>query len=87
MILSFEQFTKANNELEKIIHDCDKQNIEAELKRNLDDIPNKKKRNYLDHLSSLFLNVLLNRVDELGQHAKDKSIEARRVISEIKNSL
>lgn len=86
-ILSFEQLTKVNKDLKTIIEENQRESIEEEGKQNLKDIPEKEKRNYIDHLSSLFLNALLIRVKESGQDAKEKSIEARLVISDLNNNL
>ena len=87
MILSYEHFAQAKNETERIIELCSKEEIKNELVVSLKNIPQQEQSNYLDHLSSLFLNVLLNRVDELGIEAKEKAIEARSAIAELKNHL
>lgn len=86
MILTFDEFTKANEILNSLINDTDINQIETELNERLSDISSDKKTAFLNHLNSLFLNVMLNRLDELGPTAKEKSIKARAVISSLINS-
>lgn len=81
MILNFEDFESAAKIVNNVIFNIDETEIENEI---LNSISDKKddiiKRNYLRHLNALFLNVILNRVNELGKTVENKAFIARRVI-------
>ena len=81
-LLTFDEFEKATEIVDEIITSTDL-DIEQKIKAETETIPDDKKREFLNHLNSLFLNVLLNRLDELGNEAKSKSTQARDVISKI----
>jgi hypothetical protein len=84
MILKFDEFTKAKDLVDKIIKETPIDDIEVELENSTQDMTdNEKKRSFYNHLSSLFLNVMLNRLEELGNDAKDKSTRARQVINDL----
>jgi hypothetical protein len=84
MILKFDEFTKAKDLVDKIIKETPIDDIRTELEKATQDInDNETKRSFYNHLSSLFLNVMLNRLEELGNDAKDKSTRARQVINDL----
>lgn len=87
MLLDFEQFAKAAEEVNRIIALPENSNLETEINKSGLTIPNEKKREFFRHMNSLFLNILLNRLDELGSSAEQRSIEARRIIVNIINTL
>lgn len=78
--LTTEEFKKAREAVDNIINAPDTSNIESEIERAAQDIPSEKKRAFLNHMNSLFLNILLNRLDELGESARNKSFKARKAI-------
>ena len=85
MLLTFEDFKEAEKTVDRIIHQTDLQDIDDELEKAIENIPNDKRRSFLNHLNNLFLNVLLNRIDDLGESAKEKSNAARKKIMELIN--
>jgi hypothetical protein len=87
MLLNFEQFTLAAEEVNRIIALPANSNLETEIKNSGSKIPVEKRREFFRHMNSLFLNILLNRLDELGSDAEQRSIEARRIIVNIINTL
>lgn len=87
MILTFEHFTKAKAVVDKFIRSDESINVRSELIESSSEIPQGLKREFYHHLSSLFLNVLLNRIGELGPKAESRSIEARKEILSIIKSL
>ena len=87
MFLDFENFSKARNTVEKIISKEGVLDIRKELNDASNDVPNEMKREFYRHMNSLFLNVLVNRVEDLGKEAETKSIKAKKIILEIMNNL
>ena len=76
--------TKAAEEVEKIIKLQDNADIKKELQEAGNNITSKEdKRFFYRHMNTLFLNVLLNRLDELGESAEQRSLEARKEIVNI----
>lgn len=80
-------FNKASEEVEKIISSPDNIDISDILIKSGNDIPKKSKIKFYRHMNSLFLNILLNRLDDLGKKAEQRSINARLKIVEIINVL
>ena len=87
MFLDFEQFKAAADVVENIIYKVNIENIEGEIRNSSSKIPIEKKREFYRHMNSLFLNVLLNRLDSTPSGTEKKVIESRRVIVNILNSL
>jgi len=87
MLLNFEQFTLAADEVNRIIALPANSNLETEINNSGSTIPVEKRREFFRHMNSLFLNILLNRLDELGSDAEQRSIDARRIIVNIINTL
>jgi len=84
MILKTLELTKAKDLVEKIIKKTPINEIKNILEKETMDITDPEtKRSFYNHLSSLFLNVMLNRLEELGKDAKEKSTRARQVINEL----
>lgn len=83
MILKFEEFKKAADEVNKIIN----LPANADLKQALQDAANgvehKYLREYYIHMNSLFLNIILNRVQELGKDAEERAFTCREIIVEL----
>ncbi|KAA6347523.1 hypothetical protein EZS27_005011 [termite gut metagenome] len=86
MQLKFEDFEKARETVEHIIADSNI-DIRKELDESGKDILTEKKRPFYSHMNALFLNVILNRLDELGPDVKPRAFEARKKIVEIINTL
>ncbi|HRZ32506.1 MAG TPA: hypothetical protein P5335_09235 [Flavobacterium sp.] len=87
MLLDFEQFTRAAEEVERIIALPTNADLMSEINNSSSTIPVEKRREFYRHMNSLFLNVLLNRLDGLGAGAEQRAIEARRIIVNIINTL
>ena len=45
------------------------------------------KRLFYRHMNALFLNIMVNRLDELGKSAEQRSLDARKEIVNIINAL
>lgn len=82
MILDFEEYGIARNLVEEVIS---REFSSPEIKTKIDEavlrIVSTKKREFVNHVNTLFLNVLLNRAEEVGEIGIKNSIEARRLIS------
>ena len=85
MLLTFEEFKQAKETVNRIIKDTNVEDVDDELENIAKQIDEEKRREFLNHLNGLFLDVLLNRLDELGESARDKSMAARRKITELIN--
>ena len=87
MILNLEQFTRAAQEVERIISLEEEPNLRAELIHSAEGIDNPRtRREFFQHMNTLFLNVLLNRLNEVGLNREERVLEARRIIVEFINS-
>jgi hypothetical protein len=86
MLLEFKDFEKARLAVEHIVEDFGV-DIQTELDESGKDIPTKGKRQFYNHMNALFLNVVLNRLDELGPEVKPRALEARGKIYEIIKAL
>jgi hypothetical protein len=87
MILNFEQFTKAAAEVERIIFLEGVVNLRNELNHSATEIDDPRtRREFFRHMNTLFLNVLLNRLNEVGLDKEERVLEARRIIVELINS-
>ena len=83
-MLTFEEFKQASAVVEKIVQDnFDTNTTKTVLKDATDKIVPEKQRDFYSHMSRLFLNVMLNRLNELGAKAKENAIRGRRNISEL----
>lgn len=83
-MLTFEEFKQASAVVEKIVQDnFDTNTTKTVLKDATDKIVPEKQRDFYSHMSRLFLNVMLNRLNELGAKAKENAINGRRNISEL----
>jgi len=84
MILNFEQFTRAAEEVERIISHEGVINLREEIENSGRDIEDAAtRREYYRHMSSLFLNILLNRLDHLRQGSEQRAIDARMIIVQL----
>lgn len=83
MILTFNEFEQASEIVERILSQTCIDNIETELRQSATSISVERQRAYYNHINSLFLNVLLNRLDEpgIGNDAREKSIRARQILN------
>lgn len=97
MILNFDQFTKAAAIVKTIIDAehgkfDDSEEGESALKTLLvnaaEGIPDDKtKKEFYRHINSLFLNILLNRLDEVGKEGKQRAVNARNIIVGLINEI
>ena len=87
MILNFEQFQIAAEVVERIINVEEVNNLDEVIRNSSNEIPTEKRREFYRHMNSLFLNVLLNRLDSTPEGTEQKTIQARRIIVTILNTL
>lgn len=81
--LDYSDYKQANEILNIILRDSDDVDVEAELNWLIAVVPGAKKRLFLYHLSVIFLNRYLNRLDMLDDNVKENSIKARIVIKSL----
>lgn len=83
-MLIFKEFQQASATVEKIVQDdFDMNTVKTVLEEATDEIAPEKQRDFYNHMSSLFLNVMMNRLNELGENAKQNAIIGRKNISEL----
>jgi hypothetical protein len=91
MALTSEQFKRAINEVDRIIFLEGNINLKDELiksAKSIIDITDKRARRELyRHMNTLFLNILLNRLDEVGPEKEERAFEARSNIVELINAI
>lgn len=85
MVLEFQEFTKAAGEVDRIIQLPDNADLKTEIIKSAEGVPTKKKKEYYRHMNSLFLNILLNRLNEFGPDVEVRTINARRTLVELIN--
>jgi hypothetical protein len=79
-MLKFEEFVKAAEEVERIISLPSTTDLTAEIQKSGEIASKETRREFYRHMNSLFLNILLNRLDELDKSAEQRSLEARKII-------
>jgi hypothetical protein len=86
MIPNFDEYKLASEIVEKVIREININDIENKLKELTMDIKSDRRPAFFNHVNSLFLNVLLNRLDEpgFGEEAKEKATKARKVLNTLK---
>lgn len=72
---AFRTETKSEDDLRKI--------IKITLKNVADNVDDRHQRTIYNYMGSLLLNVMINRLNELGKNAKQDSIIAREMIVEL----
>ena len=83
-MLTFKEFQQASATVEVIVQDdFNINNVKTELEEATNEVAAEKKRDFYGHMSRLFLNVMLNRMNELGEKAKTNAIIARQMITEL----
>jgi hypothetical protein len=88
MILNFEQFRKSVEQVEKIMDSKEDLNLKNEIEIVAEGINDVQiKRELFRHMSSLFLNYILNRLNEVGEEGEKKAIKARNIIVELTDNL
>ncbi|MDR1676513.1 MAG: hypothetical protein LBR86_08615 [Tannerella sp.] len=90
MVLTSEQFKQAADEVERIISYEGNLDLKDELNKSAKDIPKTDKRarrEFYRHMNTLFLNILLNRLDEVGPDKEERAIDARINIVDLINAI
>lgn len=88
MMLTSEQFKQAADEVERIIFLEDNVDLKDELSKSAKEITDKRvRREFYRHMNTLFLNILLNRLDEVGQEKEERAFSARKDIVELINAI
>lgn len=88
MLLNLEQFTKATSDIDRILFAEGEINLKSEIEKcaeNITDIRTKKE--FYQHINTLFLNVLLNRLDSVGKLGEQRTIEARKILVKLIQSI
>ena len=84
MKLNQKQFKKAAAEVGKIIFHDGEMNLKEELIKAGEGITDRiTKRDFYRHMNALFLNVLLNRLDEIDRDKEPIVMECRYIICEL----
>jgi hypothetical protein len=87
MILNFDQFTKAATEVERILFLQGAFDLRTEITNSAEGINDPRtRREFYRHMNTLFLNVLLNRLNEVGLDKEPIVLKARRIMVELINS-
>jgi hypothetical protein len=90
MVLTSEQFKRAVNEVDRIIFLEGNIDLKEELiksaKSIIDTTDKRAKRELYRHMNTLFLHILLNRLDEVGPEKEDRAFEARNNLVELINA-
>ena len=81
----FNLFKKISEVVENIIYNIKFDDIYIEITNSSKNIDSEYQREFYRYMSSLFLNVLLNRLDSTPSGTEQKAIESRRVILDILN--
>jgi hypothetical protein len=85
-MLDFEQFTKAAADVERIIRLAGNPDLRNEIVNSTSEITDERmRRDYYRYMNSLFLNILLNRLNELGVEVEQRALIARRILNELIN--
>ncbi len=88
MLLNSEQFTKATNEIDRIIFAESEINLKNEIEKSAESITDlRTKKEFYQHINTLFLNVLLNRLDTVGKIGEQRAIEARKILVKLIQSI
>ena len=93
-MLTFKEFQQAKDTVEKIVLiDVQSKEIQSEevlneiikitLREGIKGINKQDERIFYNLMGSLFRNVIINRLDELGQNAKKLSMIGKRMIAEL----
>ncbi len=83
-MLTPDEFKQAKNTVEEIVKDdFDITTIKTVLEEATNEIIQEKQYDFYNHMSSLLLNVMLNRLNELGKNAKDNAIIGRQNITKL----
>jgi hypothetical protein len=85
--VNFNIFSVARDIVEQILKDDNETTIRQKILDAEKNIQEDMKRDFYRHMSSLFLNVLLNRLDETSDSSERKSLESRKIIAEIIKTL
>lgn len=85
MILTFEEYKATNNVVEEIIQsDMTSSGIKDKILTGLNEVKIEHRIEFLNHMSTVFLNIIINRESEVGKKGVNKAVEARKEISNIK---
>ena len=84
-MLKVDEFYKAEKLVDEIIEETPIDNIQSVLENATTSFSEKTRRMFYIHLSSLFLNVILNRLEELGREAETKATRAMQAITYLVN--
>ncbi len=83
-MLTSDEFKQAKNTVEEIVKDeFDISTVKTVLKAATNEITPERQYDFYNHMSSLFLNVMLNRLNELGKNAKNNAIIGRQNITKL----
>ena len=84
MALDRNDYILANEIVDKIMKETIVSNIESKLIELCKPIENENRKLFLIHLNTVFLNILLNRLDEFTPKTRENAILARSIINRLK---
>jgi hypothetical protein len=89
MKITQNEISKASEIVEKIMKLSEGSDIKKSIKQEVDtaEISQENQREFYTWMKSLFLNIVLNRLKEFGENAKERSFEARTKINELIDEL
>lgn len=82
-ILTIDDYGYAIKIVDEIVDNTDKNDIEQKITFFVQEFNGLKKSEFLNHLNSLFLNILLNHLDSRCKEADERSQEARKNLNKI----
>ena len=86
-MLTFKEFQQAKDTVEKIVQinikseDVSNETIKTTLKEAIEGVDKKYEHTIYNFMGSLFRNVMINRLNELGENAKQYSMTAIEMIA------
>ena len=80
MILKFDEYKISTDLVEEVIRVQELEEIEPKINEAVNQIDDRNKRHFLTHTNSLFLNILLNRLSEVGEVGEVRARKAREII-------
>ncbi len=81
MFLNFENFKKAGETVDQLLRPELNKEPRAHLNEVLNDIPQEQRGEFLQQFSSLLINVILNRRQEVGEQLIERVKDYRRVVA------
>lgn len=85
--LTIEDFNIASNFVDEIVDDTEISEIEYKIEKLVERYEQNKKKQFLVHLNSIFLDVILNELTWRCNEAKDRSHQARLITKKLREKI